>query len=71
MAKTTEIAMKITINALIMTSFVFSVISFFLKSARKSRVRVELETRTRDESVDIEAERTRTTTIAISIVGSP
>ena len=65
MAISAEITMNTTINALMMSIFFFSAISFFARGWMKSRVMVEPLVRTSDERVDIDAERTSTITTAI------
>lgn len=71
MAMTTEMAMKMTMSTRMMSTWVFSFISFTKLSFKKSRVRVELEASTREDRVDMEADSTRITTMAMSTSGSP
>ncbi len=54
MAMTTEMAMKMTMSTRMMSTWVFSFMSFTKLSFRKSRVRVELEASTREDRVDME-----------------
>ena len=69
-AITADIAIKKTMNSLMINTCCLSVKPFLNAGLITSSVNVELDVRTSDDNVDIEAESTSTITIAITMSGN-